>query len=45
MLKYIRTITTTTLVVAALGLASCETMNGAGRDIENAGQSVQGASK
>ncbi|HRK98433.1 MAG: entericidin A/B family lipoprotein [Alphaproteobacteria bacterium] len=29
--------------VISLGLSSCETMSGAGRDIEHAGESVQDA--
>lgn len=31
------------LAVLSLGLAACETMQGAGRDIEHAGESVQDA--
>ena len=33
------------LTLISLGLSACETMGGAGRDIENAGQSVQDAAK
>lgn len=29
------------LLAGALGLAACETIEGAGRDIENAGESIQ----
>ena len=31
------------LAVASLGLSACNTMEGAGRDIENAGEAVQDA--
>ncbi len=31
--------------VIALGLSSCETMEGAGRDIQSAGQSVEEAAE
>jgi predicted small secreted protein len=31
------------LTIASFGLCACETMGGAGRDIENAGESVQDA--
>jgi predicted small secreted protein len=31
------------LAVISLGLSSCETMEGAGRDIERAGQSIENA--
>lgn len=31
------------LAVAGLGLSACNTMEGAGRDIENAGEAVQDA--
>lgn len=32
-------------VILGLGLTSCETMGGAGRDIEHAGESVQDAAE
>lgn len=35
--------TTAALFVLGLGLSACETMQGAGRDIEHAGESVQDA--
>ncbi len=31
------------LIVAILGLAACETVQGVGRDITNAGAAVEGA--
>lgn len=31
------------LVMASLGLSACETMEGAGRDIQHAGESVENA--
>jgi entericidin B len=39
----IRNLTTKTLIVlcAFVGLAACETVGGAGRDIENAGEGIQ----
>lgn len=33
------------LAVIGLGLSACETMEGAGRDIQNAGQSVEEAAE
>lgn len=33
------------LVVVSIGFSSCETMSGAGRDIEHAGESVQDAAE
>lgn len=33
------------LLALSLGLLSCETMGGAGRDIEHAGESVQDAAE
>ncbi len=43
MLMNIRFFTLLSLAVMSLGLAACETMEGAGRDIEHAGESVQDA--
>lgn len=43
MLPKIRTATLILLTIASLGLVSCETMEGAGRDIEHAGEAVQDA--
>ena len=41
-----RFIHTFTLLIAALVmLSACETVNGAGRDIENAGESIQGSAR
>lgn len=34
-----------TLFTAGLGLSACETLEGAGRDIEHAGESVQDAAE
>lgn len=33
------------LAASSLGLSACETMDGAGRDIEHAGESVQDAAE
>jgi predicted small secreted protein len=41
MCKYLIILTLTTF---SLGLTACETVDGAGRDIENAGQAVQKSS-
>ncbi len=41
----IKTITLLSLALAFLALPACETMSGAGRDIENAGESVQDAAR
>jgi predicted small secreted protein len=35
----------TLLSIAVITLSACETMNGAGRDIEHAGESVQDAAQ
>ena len=36
-------LTILSLAVIGLGMSACETMEGAGQDIENAGESVQDA--
>ncbi|MGB4107359.1 MAG: entericidin A/B family lipoprotein [Alphaproteobacteria bacterium] len=41
MFTNIRFFTLLSLAVIGLGLSACETVNGAGRDIENAGEAVQ----
>ncbi len=43
MITNIRFSTLLTLTIMSLGLCACETMGGAGRDIEKAGESVQDA--
>lgn len=43
MLLTTRTFTLLSLALLSLGLGACETMEGAGRDIEKAGESVQDA--
>lgn len=40
-----RFLTLASLAVIGLGLAACETMEGAGRDIQNAGESVEEAAE
>lgn len=45
MLTNIRFLTLVSLAVIGLGLTACETMEGAGRDIQNAGQSVEEAAE
>lgn len=45
MLTNIRFLTLLSLAVVGLGLSACETMEGAGRDIQNAGQSVEEAAE
>tara|TARA_B100002019_G_scaffold177108_1_gene152928 strand:+ start:176 stop:334 length:159 start_codon:yes stop_codon:yes gene_type:complete len=43
MLRNIRFLTIMSLAVCALTISACETIDGAGRDIENAGEVVQDA--
>lgn len=43
MITNTRFLTILSLTVISLGLCACETMSGAGRDIEHAGESVQDA--
>ena len=45
MITNIRFLTLVSLAVLGLGLSACETMEGAGRDIQNAGQSVEEAAE
>ncbi len=41
----IRNFSLLTLTLLSLGLSACETVEGAGRDIENAGEAVQKSTK
>jgi predicted small secreted protein len=43
-MKYIRNSALLALIFLSLGLSACETIDGAGRDIENAGEAVQKSS-
>jgi predicted small secreted protein len=45
MFTNIRFLMLLSLAVVGLGLTACETMEGAGRDIQNAGQSVEEAAE
>jgi predicted small secreted protein len=45
MLTNIRFLTLLSLAVIGLGLSACETMEGAGRDIQHAGESVEEAAE
>lgn len=45
MLTSIRFLTLISLSVIGLSLTACETMEGAGRDIQNAGESVEEAAE
>lgn len=45
MLTSIRFLTLISLAVIGLSLTACETMEGAGRDIQNAGESVEEAAE
>lgn len=45
MLANIRFLTFISLAVIGLGLSACETMEGAGRDIQHAGESVEEAAE
>ncbi len=42
-MKKTRLLTLTALIAIGFGLAACETVDGAGRDIEHAGEAVQDA--
>ncbi|MBI1301922.1 MAG: entericidin A/B family lipoprotein [Alphaproteobacteria bacterium] len=44
MLRKIKFLTVVSAAILSLGLSACETIEGAGRDIENAGETVQDAS-
>lgn len=44
-MKNLTMVAVASLAVMSFGLAGCETMEGAGEDIENAGQSVQDAAE
>jgi predicted small secreted protein len=41
----LRVISVLALVLGALGYSGCQTMKGAGKDIENAGEHIQKAAK
>ena len=41
MFKTYKFLMVTTLLILGLGLSGCNTVSGAGQDIENAGESVQ----
>ncbi len=43
MIKKLNILTLTLFICAGLGLSACETFEGAGQDIENAGQTIQDA--
>ena len=43
MFIYFRLSILLSLTIVGLGLSACETVQGAGRDIENAGEVVQGS--
>lgn len=43
MITNLRFLTLASLAVISLGLSACETMEGAGRDIQHAGEAVEGA--
>lgn len=43
MFTHFRRLTLLSLAVLSLGLSSCNTLEGAGHDIENAGEAVQDA--
>lgn len=45
MLTNMRFLTLVSLAVIGLGLSACETMEGAGRDIQHAGESVEEAAE
>ncbi len=41
MIQHTRLFTLTSLIIIGLSLSACETVEGAGRDIENTGESIQ----
>ena len=41
MIQHTRFFTLITLIIAGLSLSACETVEGAGRDIESTGESIQ----
>jgi entericidin B len=43
MLKRMNLLTLTIFALASISLAACQTVDGAGQDIENAGESIQDA--
>ncbi|MEM9470265.1 MAG: entericidin A/B family lipoprotein [Pseudomonadota bacterium] len=43
MLKNFKLLTVTILAVLALGLSACETLSGAGRDLQKAGNALEDA--
>lgn len=43
MMNNVKFLTLTAIGIACLGLGACETLDGAGQDIENAGESIQRA--
>ena len=43
MFKDMKILSLLAISVAVIGLSACETVDGAGRDIENAGESIQDA--
>ncbi len=43
MLNKTKLLTVLTLAIASIGMSACETLDGAGRDIEHAGEAVQDA--
>lgn len=45
MINKFKLLSLTIIMASAMGLAACETMEGAGRDIENAGEAVQDAAE
>lgn len=45
MFKFSKSFLMLALVTLCLGMAACETLDGAGRDIENAGESIQDAAE
>ncbi|MCC6598996.1 MAG: entericidin A/B family lipoprotein [Alphaproteobacteria bacterium] len=45
MLNKIRFLSLTAILLAGFGLSACNTLNGAGQDVENAGESIQDAAR
>lgn len=45
MKKYLKKFFAMCMIVFALGVSGCETLEGAGQDVENAGEAVQDAAE
>lgn len=44
-MRYLKILSFTALLIASLSVSACETIHGAGQDIEHAGEHVQDAAR